>query len=558
MANDNSGLLGWRSILEWGAKVGSTDEVIQLNQTALSTAIANINELGGGVLVIPPGVHYGFTYHDKSKHPNLEGTTTDITIIDSSPGFYREGQPDVTRQGVQLRYFFHSADSQSPNHDPNAPECPQSVECDTTESNGAHNGNGMSIFGHWAPYLFISNNLTETEVKNKCLAPFNKRAYVHFGSDGAANWSVGQGSYSRVNDETEEFLCDFTISGHHLRNNTVSSENMFIISKDHGFMGFGSGCRDPQFEVHFVLGGASRFLDPISFKGDRVFCIDCIQADTNTEVLLRGKVYARDSDGNIVKDRNGNPVTIEKKRFLELQVNTGDFVVTDGTGKIRVFVLDLKGNGDFTSGVSGHYFDSENRPAATAKGTMIFDTTLGKPVWHLGNEQWVDANGMQNANATPGALPMTDLERRGLLKDEYLHIQKIIESFDARVITIKAWSVSASLAGIGAAFAAHSPHLLPVASISSLLFWIIEGEWKTFQYAHYHRNGLIERYFAGLENDLAPMQIGSDWYKHWKKGGARRLARILLWPHVALPHVFVFVAGMILYVFVISGVVTYK
>jgi hypothetical protein len=168
---------------------------------------------------------------------------------------------------------------------------------------------------------------------------------------------------------------------------------------------------------------------------------------------------------------------------------------------------------------------------------------------------WTNMERAPTKDVNDNSSNMSDQERRSLLKDEYLHIQQIIEGFDARVITIKAWSVSTSLAGIGGAFAAHSAPVLLMASISSLLFWSIEAVWKTFQYAHYKRSSEIEKFFAGLEKNLTPMQIGAKWYQYWKEGGTNRLLTILLWPHVALPHVVIFVAGLALYALVILGIV---
>ena len=135
-----------------------------------------------------------------------------------------------------------------------------------------------------------------------------------------------------------------------------------------------------------------------------------------------------------------------------------------------------------------------------------------------------------------------------LLKDEYLHIQSTIESFDGRMLTIKAWSVSFSLAAFGGAFAAHASEVLLIASLSAFMFWLIEGFWKTFQYAHYNRSSKIEQYFSGNLDEIQPMQIGSSWQTQWKRGGTRRLLRIMSWPHVYLPHGVVFGLGIALYV----------
>ncbi|MCA9138881.1 MAG: hypothetical protein KDB00_19050 [Planctomycetales bacterium] len=147
-------------------------------------------------------------------------------------------------------------------------------------------------------------------------------------------------------------------------------------------------------------------------------------------------------------------------------------------------------------------------------------------------------------------------DRDSLLKDEYLHIQSVIESFDGRMLTIKAWSVSFSLAALGGAFAAHVAEVLLIASLSAFMFWLIEGFWKTFQYAHYNRSVKIEEYFAGTGEDLVPMQIGSSWLVQWKRGGRARLVRIMTWPHVYLPHGAVFALGILLYCLCVIGLIT--
>jgi len=150
---------------------------------------------------------------------------------------------------------------------------------------------------------------------------------------------------------------------------------------------------------------------------------------------------------------------------------------------------------------------------------------------------------------------LTSEEKHELLKSEYLHLQKVIEDFDGRAVTIKAWSISFSLVALVSAFASHAAPILLVASFSALLFWIIESFWKTFQYAYYDRAGDIEEFFRGDKRDLIPLQIGVFWYKRWKSGGMRRLIRIMGWPHVALPHALIFFVGLILFVIVQAKVI---
>ncbi|GGD62801.1 hypothetical protein [Lacimicrobium alkaliphilum] len=150
---------------------------------------------------------------------------------------------------------------------------------------------------------------------------------------------------------------------------------------------------------------------------------------------------------------------------------------------------------------------------------------------------------------------MESSELNRLLAEEYLHLQSVIEEFDSKALTIKAWSVTFSLAALGAAYAAKASSILLVASASALLFWLLEGYWKTFQYAYYQHAGELEAHFAGEKDQAVAMQIGRTWYKRWKAGGGRLLIRIMFWPHVALPHLAATIFGLLLYALHVAGLI---
>ncbi len=134
-----------------------------------------------------------------------------------------------------------------------------------------------------------------------------------------------------------------------------------------------------------------------------------------------------------------------------------------------------------------------------------------------------------------------------LVKQEYFHLQKTAEDFDQRGLTIKAWSVTLSMGGIAAAFTQKQPALLLLASLSAILFWLIEAIWKRFQLAYYYRLRAIESYLSGEtpEGFSAP-RITRDWgigfcqYKFWN---------ILWWPQVFLPHFVITVFGLVCWLF---------
>jgi hypothetical protein len=150
---------------------------------------------------------------------------------------------------------------------------------------------------------------------------------------------------------------------------------------------------------------------------------------------------------------------------------------------------------------------------------------------------------------------MNEDQLRAALQAEYLHLQKVIEDFDGRVLTIKAWSITFSLVALAGAFASHASAVFLVSSISALLFWFLEGSWKTFQYAHYDRSGKIEAYFRGEGKLDSAFQIGTSWHRGWISGGPRTLRQIMLWPHVALPHVVVAAIGLVLFSLNAAGVI---
>jgi hypothetical protein len=141
-------------------------------------------------------------------------------------------------------------------------------------------------------------------------------------------------------------------------------------------------------------------------------------------------------------------------------------------------------------------------------------------------------------------MPLTPDQTADYLAQEYLALEKSVEDFDARSLTIKAWSVTFSAAGLGLAYQQHSPPLLLIAAGSALVFWIVEAMWKVNQQAFYRRIRQIETHFRGGRQTV-PFQVATSWFWSFRKQKKYRLAlRIIWWPHVFLPHVIVMAAGV--------------
>src|SRR5450755_915315 len=73
------------------------------------------------------------------------------------------------------------------------------------------------------------------------------------------------------------------------------------------------------------------------------------------------------------------------------------------------------------------------------------------------------------------------------LQVEYYHLQKTIEDFDGRALTIKAWSVTFGFASLVGAFASKARLVFVIAAVGALLFWLLEAFWKSFQLGYYER-----------------------------------------------------------------------
>ena len=78
------------------------------------------------------------------------------------------------------------------------------------------------------------------------------------------------------------------------------------------------------------------------------------------------------------------------------------------------------------------------------------------------------------------------------LNTEYFTIVDRVSSFDERLLTIKGWGVTLSLASLGLGFQQDHYGLFLVAAISGLAFWIVEGTTKFHQMRFYPRMRDIE------------------------------------------------------------------
>jgi len=164
------------------------------------------------------------------------------------------------------------------------------------------------------------------------------------------------------------------------------------------------------------------------------------------------------------------------------------------------------------------------------------------------------------------------------LRAEYGRLADAVAAFDARLVTIKGWGVTLSLASLGLGFQQDHYGLFLVAALSGLAFWVVESSTKLHQMRHYPRMREIEvladrLYGVDVEDGTRVSSPRIDWGwtvagpalqgnapatgppRPWGPGDAQRLVRgqPLLYPHVAFPHAISVVAGAVLFAVGLAG-----
>jgi hypothetical protein len=150
---------------------------------------------------------------------------------------------------------------------------------------------------------------------------------------------------------------------------------------------------------------------------------------------------------------------------------------------------------------------------------------------------------------------------------EYFTLVKSVSEFDQRLLTVKSWGVTLSLAALGLGFQYRSYGMFLVAAASSIAFWSLESVMKRHQMRYYPRMREIEvsRHSRAAESDRAVSSPRIDW--SWMQAdrvlrgtltrgdtgpqpttASRAYAHVWLMLHVALPHLITLVIGVTLFV----------
>lgn len=159
------------------------------------------------------------------------------------------------------------------------------------------------------------------------------------------------------------------------------------------------------------------------------------------------------------------------------------------------------------------------------------------------------------------------------LDKEYYEILKIVDDFDGRLMTVKGWGVTLSLAALAWGFQYGHYGLFLVATLSGFGFWVIEGAMKRHQMRYYLRMREIEvlqyerisgdhaKAFSSPRIDSSWSHAGAVYAGKLKAGtppvlvrGPRKSYRFAwFFPHVFLPHLLSVLAGLVLLLCAIRG-----
>lgn len=145
-------------ITQFGASIASS---VATNKAALQKAITAADTAGGGVVVVPGGINYGYKRTDFTTFPDFTGCVTPITVIDQGVGNSYTG---ASRDGAQVRYISY------------------------TPNPAFSDGGGLLQRSNWHPYIMLSSDNYGTRDTSD---PY--RASLFFEANGASNgWRLGQ------------------------------------------------------------------------------------------------------------------------------------------------------------------------------------------------------------------------------------------------------------------------------------------------------------------------------------------------------------------------------
>lgn len=83
--------------------------------------------------------------------------------------------------------------------------------------------------------------------------------------------------------------------------------------------------------------------------------------------------------------------------------------------------------------------------------------------------------------------------------EEYKLLFEAVNNFDERLLVVKGWAVTFTLATLVIGIQKHSPQVIWVVILSAVCFWVLEAEMKYHQASYYPRMRALEITMANLQ-----------------------------------------------------------
>lgn len=318
------------------------------NKVSLQLAITAANAAGGGTVIVPNLINYGFEKTNLNTYPDFTGCTSPILVRDCGVG---STYPLPANDGMQIREFSFTpqtiypvtftaallagATSGTLTANWGSATGPWPVTFSNgdlryvTFTNGAttatwsgglasaatasatyilygqHDGNALELHGEWAPVVIVSNDANIQAVGHPTrTAADNRRASFATMRDGFATWQLGQG-VKVGHTLTDEELTDFQIIKFEAPGDTLGSYAVMIVERKTGNISYGGGRTIPNAHHHFEAVAGSPTLPHVMVEARTSMCSVVMRnsAGAGQDIEFRNNsgslgIYAKGYSGN--------------------------------------------------------------------------------------------------------------------------------------------------------------------------------------------------------------------------------------------------------------------
>jgi len=245
-------------------------------------------------------------------------------------------------------------------------------------------GNSTVIHGLWNPGLVMQVNGENID---------NRRVKIFFGGLGENFWSIGQGNQtitydaldpSEIDGSNEKRRRHFNVAGK--TNGASAYQNKWVVRQDNGYQGW--NIAEPEYDYHLTSNG--------NVVGQVLMVLNNRDAGENARLRVEDSTGSAFTE--IRGDGNGDSRILmgsDSGNNGQILYDSGDRFLISTPATANAFQIGADGECFAKTGINGGRFTTVDRNALTgiSFGTMVFDSTLAKPIWYDSPGVWRDATG---------------------------------------------------------------------------------------------------------------------------------------------------------------------